>query len=112
MAKKGGALLVAQYRLSLLTAQQCSVQLTAHPKHYPHDNLQNVYLESGQPCRVWDQEAGKVPANMGSSESSPLACLTSKDGQALNQEHTLGGPGAWGGGPENLPILAGKWRET
>eukprot|EP00983_Pelagomonas_calceolata_P133702 1161987-Pelagomonas_calceolata.AAC.4 len=30
------------------------------------------------------------------------------EGWALNQEHNLEGPGGWGGGPENRPMLAGK----
>eukprot|EP00983_Pelagomonas_calceolata_P039406 1137170-Pelagomonas_calceolata.AAC.10 len=49
---------------------------------------------------------------MESSGSFPLAYLTSSNDWAINQEHSLGGPGAWGGGPKISPILAGKWRET
>ena len=58
--------------------------------------------------KVWGQGTGKIPAKMGSSENTPLACLTSSNGQALHQEHNLGGPGGWGGDPEFRPILAGK----
>eukprot|EP00983_Pelagomonas_calceolata_P091697 1157578-Pelagomonas_calceolata.AAC.2 len=45
---------------------------------------------------------------MGSSRRRPLACLTSSDGRALNQGHSLGGPGTWGRGPENRKI----WQEN
>eukprot|EP00983_Pelagomonas_calceolata_P109038 1159516-Pelagomonas_calceolata.AAC.21 len=51
--------------------------------------------------RVWGWESGKIPAKMGSSGSCPPARLTSTDGWALHQEHILGGPGGWGGGPKN-----------
>eukprot|EP00983_Pelagomonas_calceolata_P031331 983131-Pelagomonas_calceolata.AAC.2 len=49
---------------------------------------------------------------MGSSRRRLLACLTSSNGWELHLEHILGGPGGWGGGPNNCPILVGKWRET
>eukprot|EP00983_Pelagomonas_calceolata_P000461 15659-Pelagomonas_calceolata.AAC.1 len=50
---------------------------------------------------------------MESPGGHPPACLASSDGWALHQEHILGCPGGWGGGPENCSpdldfFLAGK----
>eukprot|EP00983_Pelagomonas_calceolata_P067570 1149519-Pelagomonas_calceolata.AAC.3 len=54
---------------------------------------------SEQPCilnlcrgvaKVWGQKSGKMPAEVGSPGSCPLACTTSSDGWALYQEISLG----------------------
>eukprot|EP00967_Tisochrysis_lutea_P033418 scaffold39766_cov17-Tisochrysis_lutea.AAC.1 len=58
--------------------------------------------------RVWGQKSDKIPAKMRSPGSCPPACLTSSDVRATYKEHILGGPGGWGGGTENRPILAGN----
>eukprot|EP00983_Pelagomonas_calceolata_P077562 1153920-Pelagomonas_calceolata.AAC.1 len=51
--------------------------------------------------RVWGQISSKIPARMGSPGGRPPAYLTSSNDCALYQEHILGGPGGWGGGPNN-----------
>eukprot|EP00967_Tisochrysis_lutea_P040323 scaffold48420_cov19-Tisochrysis_lutea.AAC.1 len=43
-----------------------------------------------------------------SSEVCPPASLTSSNCWELTQDHSLGGPGGWGRGPENRPISVGK----
>eukprot|EP00967_Tisochrysis_lutea_P111017 scaffold174237_cov15-Tisochrysis_lutea.AAC.1 len=60
----------------------------------------------------WTRRQAKVPAKMGFSGISPLACLITGNGWALYQMHGLRGPGAWGGGTENRPSLAGKWQKN